>query len=419
MRKWLAIAAMLLAVPAHAAESARIDGTISDRNTHQPIAEARVVLRYRTSPAQLQTTTSSTNGAYRFDVESAGEYAIEAEAPSYVPSDYSQQEPFAKIEEDSTTEDVIPSSHTLDVSLTRAASMVGRLKDGKSQSPVRGIAIRLWEMNWRRGERVFKENHIAFTADDGRFRFDALAPADYFIEINSHAESSGFLAGPQPEYTAAFPRPVAYPTVFWPAGDPDTGLPFTIRNSGETDIGNVPISRIPLGRIGIDTGSLDCQEGSVIDLSVGRKFGWNSGRWSAGGGFVPCGQSVTAINLSPGEYTIQAFNRPVGVTLIAPPTSGTFASASARVEEGADIDVDLASRSAVRISGAVDCQCAEGWRDRVAGTQVRLTPLAPGVSIGYPESRVDGNGSFLVGGAFSGLVSLVPTRRFQHREDPL
>src|SRR5579864_3780425 len=133
MRIWPAIAALLLVVPAHAADPAHIDGAIFDQATHQPIAEASVVLRYRTLPARLQTTTSAKNGGYHFDVESAGEYAIEAEAPGYAPSEYSPQQPFAKIAEDSATGDVIPSSHQLDVSLTRAASLVGRLKDGNAQ----------------------------------------------------------------------------------------------------------------------------------------------------------------------------------------------------------------------------------------------------------------------------------------------
>jgi hypothetical protein len=114
--------------------------------------------------------------------------------------------------------------------------------------------------------------------------------------------------------------------------------------------------------------------------------------------------------VSPGEYTIHAFIRPVKITLLEPPTSGAFAWASAHVEESADVDVDLASRSDIRISGVVDCQCAEGWRERVAGTQAQLDPIAPGVSIGYPEGRIDKNGSFLVGGAFSGsaLLSFQP-----------
>jgi Carboxypeptidase regulatory-like domain len=406
MRYLSAIAALLLVAPAHAAEPAHIDGTILDQTTHQPIAEASVVLRYRTLPARLQTTTSFRNGGYHFDVESAGEYAIEAEAPGYVPSEYSPQQPFAKIEEDSTTEEVIPSSHTLDVSLTRAASMVGRVKDGNAQSPIPGMPIRLWQMSWQRGERVFKENHTAFTGDDGSFQFDALAPGDYFLEINSKAKWTQLLPGPQPEYSATFPRPVAYPTVFWPANDPDTSIPFTIRNSGATDVGDLLISRIPLGRIRINTRALGCQQNSLAETSVDRKFGWNSARWSIGGYVDPCAASVTAVNVSPGEYTIRAFIRPVKVTLLEPPTSGTLAWASAHVEEGADVDVDLASRGDIRITGVVDCQCAEGWRDRVAGTQVQLEPIAPGVSISYPEGRVDKNGSFLVGGAFSGSALL-------------
>jgi Carboxypeptidase regulatory-like domain len=398
MRYWSAIAALLLAVPAHAAESAHIAGTISDQNTHQPIAEASVVLRYRTLPAHLQTTTSSTNGEYRFDVESAGEYAIEAEAPGYAPSEYSPQQPFAKIEEDSTTEEVIPSSHTLDISLTRAARMVGRVKDGKAQTPIPGMALRLWQMNWRRGQRVFTENHIAFTGDDGSFRFDALAPGDYFLEMNSHISSYEVRSGP--------PHPVVYPTTFWPASDPDTGLPFTIRNSGEVDTGDLPISRISLARIRINTDALDCQPGSIITISLDRKFGWNSSAWRGGGEYVSCGESMTATNLSPGQYRIQAFIRAVPVTLIAPPTDGTFASASAHVEEGADIDVDLTGRGAIRISGVVNCQCAEGWRDRIVGTPVQLSPLAPGILMSAPENRVDSHGSFLVGGAFTGLALL-------------
>jgi hypothetical protein len=105
-------------------------------------------------------------------------------------------------------------------------------------------------------------------------------------------------------------------------------------------------------------------------------------------------------------------------------TRPEFGAANLRIEEGSDLDVDMTFEPALDIAGKVECECADGWKDAIAGARINVGPprvvrgrsiSAPADPIREPERSgqaanqpdvVDAQNTFRIVGSFAGALQL-------------
>ena len=133
-------------------------GTVQDAKTGNPLDNCSVVL----NPSGLSTTTGS-NGSFRFVYVEGGEYSLQASRSGYITN--------------STNVTVVPgSSVRTDLLLTDEASTRGQIRgaivDADSQMPLSGCLVVL-----------LPGNQSKVTDEWGTFHFENLTPGEYSIRV--------------------------------------------------------------------------------------------------------------------------------------------------------------------------------------------------------------------------------------------
>jgi len=159
-------AACLLSATAAFAQTGIVDGTVIDTVASAPIPGATVKLhRGDESP---QSTTSDTQGRFRFDAIPGGEYRITISHSAHMPLDrrHSTASPFLLSAAN-------PEVH-IRAELVPLARISGRVLSTTNQ-PIAGIPVglrRIWDEHWIM---------TTWTAKDGSFQFNTLEPATWIL----------------------------------------------------------------------------------------------------------------------------------------------------------------------------------------------------------------------------------------------
>ena len=141
-----------------------IAGTVTDSQTLAPLAGVSVKI----SPTGSSQVTGN-NGSFQFDNLEVQEYTISFSKKGY----HSHEEKVS----------VKPGlSSTIQVSMVPMSSIVGTVKDSKTQSVLAGVTV-----------KISPGNNSVMTGDDGSFHFDNLDPREYTLSFsktgyNSHEE---------------------------------------------------------------------------------------------------------------------------------------------------------------------------------------------------------------------------------------
>ena len=208
-----------------------INGTVVETGTGIPVAGAKVVLRYSTSPVPLDTDVTAAAGTFHVSVKEPGKYAIEASAPGFQETIYREGGTGIQIDETAFVPGAINTAHKIALELPRAGVLTGRVRDAETRKPIpllTAMALRLW---WSRGKRQLTEERIAFTDDDGVFRLESLPSGEYVIEIENH----------RPDSAAK-----KYPILLRPDADPDALQASTVSAGSGLDTGTIDYARTAL-----------------------------------------------------------------------------------------------------------------------------------------------------------------------------
>jgi protocatechuate 3,4-dioxygenase beta subunit len=217
----LALGLLAIASPAQQAPEGRIEVTVTDAATGQPVPGAEVVLNFFQSPPPNIVTyaIADGNGRMVFSGLESGDYRITGRHAAYI--DDLQARDTVTIGPDSI-------EHTVRTPLTRGAVISGRVIDPEG-FPVVGASVQIHRREYRGGRSVLVRGLSGSVTDDqGAFRIAGIGPAEYFLKVEIH---------PPEEYAAVdLPRAVYYPGVL----SPDSGVPIGVRGSEE--IGAIQIS---------------------------------------------------------------------------------------------------------------------------------------------------------------------------------
>jgi hypothetical protein len=356
-----------------------IRGVVLDDATRLPVEAASVELRFSSSSASVQIATADKAGAFRFEVDEPGDYTLEASAEGYFGTQYFSQQPSLKINQSDFDSAAPAVEREVTVSIARAAAVTGVLKDGRTQQPLADFSVKAWRVGWHRGKREFIEQTVANTDKKGAFRLET-APGDYLLEIWKAPAANTAVAGRQADYSAKAPAATGYPVIFWPAGDLETMLPLVVR--GGAELGTINLSKIAMGRVRASVPVSQCVEGGMVQVLFER--GPVHEKATRGAIGVPCGSAFTLANLSPGDYKVVGMalgprsnggfawgpNRPASEVVPVKPADDPlpgFAMTDVHVAEGSDDELDLAFESGFELTQKVECECAEGWQEKVQG----------------------------------------------------
>src|ERR1035438_5210636 len=97
-----------------------INGTVVETGTRIPVAGAKVVLRYSTSPAPLDTDVTAAAGTFHVSMKQPGKYAIEASAPGFQETIFGEAEAGIQVDESAFVPGAINTAHIIAVELPRA-----------------------------------------------------------------------------------------------------------------------------------------------------------------------------------------------------------------------------------------------------------------------------------------------------------
>jgi hypothetical protein len=379
---------LLLAQAALAARTASISGTVIDSGSRVPIVAARVELRVSSSMDTLATAISDSTGSFRFEVQVAGNYVIEAAAETYLGTRDHPGQGVIQFDESDFADGKPPVERTTAVAITRAAILSGSLKDGASQQPLEGFGVKALAITWIRGKRELHEQGLATSNKDGVFRVEVPA-GDYFLLISpSRSAPQKIAVGREPDYSAKFMRTRGYPATYWPRGDLSASTPFTVVGGIENNAGAIDISEIALGRIRGSVPASQCDDDERINLSFEMlPYKDNALRGSVQG---PCGTSFTVANLAPGRYRISAMTLPTNRFAAARDPSKSMSqieaelrdaamfmmsrntSAEVSVVEGSDEDTVLDYESTFEVEAKLQCDCSQTMKRSVMVPRIVL-----------------------------------------------
>ncbi len=337
MRWRLALLFAVLYLPAFSAQNTvSIEGQVLDAATNLPVAGATVALCDAASRVALDTASADASGNFRFAVQDAGSYAVEASAPGFL--DQRTSGPAIQIDAAVFESGATPGAHTVTLRLTRAAVIEGRVRDGDTKQAMTLLTVRALRFWWLHGTRQLKEERIAFTDDDGVFRLDTLPSGEYVIEIDKRTGG----------YEVNKDAPKVYPILLWPGNDPGAGQVINLTASSAFNTGTINFTRLSLPRLHVKIAAAACDKRTAYQVALYENIG--GALLKRRDVFPQCAASMAVELLSPGRYRLQN-SAPLGLVSIA--------SADIELKDGADADVELKAKDVLPLRGKIACDCKE------------------------------------------------------------
>ena len=180
-----------------------IAGRVVDAATRDPVAGARVILSVPLETSTASATTprqrlTDADGQFLFDSLVPGQYQIRVQRTGFAPFGDAP---------DASVIDVSAGQVTpIEVPLTRAASVSGRVFDTADRPLARFVVSALRKMISASGEAIARTAQMTYTNEAGEFLLVDLAEGDYLV-----------IAAPPPRPSAQLPASVAaslLPTYF-------------------------------------------------------------------------------------------------------------------------------------------------------------------------------------------------------------
>lgn len=289
------------AAQATPAGTAAIAGRVTDAASGQPIENAALRLVSYDVMRVAKTVTSDAEGRYEFSGLAAGRYNLNISANRYVTQEYGQRsymEPGRPI-------DVADARRVgnIDVALVRTSAIEGVVLD-EFGDPAPNVLVRASQPQFVAGRRrlmpVGQDRETAVTNDVGRFRLTNLPPGTYYLAALSGVfkeidETGGFA----PTFYPGALRVSDSTPIEVPAGQDVTGLSFALAPSATVAVSGQLLDPagqpVPQGNVVFMAHDTTGASALVLTRGVADRDGRFEFR-----------------NVPSGEYTIQAFGRPVG-----------------------------------------------------------------------------------------------------------
>ena len=236
-------------------QSFRINGTVVDALSGQPLAHAQVSINLQTEPDSTLATTTGEDGRFAFENLAAGTYALSAHCKGYVDQAYKQHEFF------STAIIVGSDLHEGDLrfELRPNASVSGQVFDEMNE-PVRNAQVMLLGQGLRLGRRATWQQEQAMTDDQGHYHFGHLLPGTYFVSVaaqpwyaqhvgRQHTDTNSAQASPQQTSSGDRALDVTYPvTFFLNAAEISAASPITL-HAGDAEMADITLRPVPALRL--------------------------------------------------------------------------------------------------------------------------------------------------------------------------
>lgn len=266
----------------------RLDGTVIDADTGQPLANARVqIFANRKQPARgvpEAVASSDKDGSFHLPLKSGSTYSITVTSNGYL-SGRSRTETQC-------------SPCTITISLHAQSKFSGRVVAADSQEPIARVLVEALSLNGATGTVASNPADSAVTDRDGEFLLSRLIPGQYFFRFTpSEGPDTLILA----DTSDSAPR--RYLRQWWPGGDGyKKATPFTVAPG--TDF-RLPDLRLPAearfqvsGTVRPDT----CDAGDAYTVAIGKRRG--AGVEPFRSMVVRCGAEFIFADLIPGGYQI-------------------------------------------------------------------------------------------------------------------
>ncbi len=237
-----------------ARQSFRIGGTVVDTLSSHPLAGAAVTIAPADKPGESREMVAGDDGRFQFDGVAPGKYALSASSRGFLRQNLDEHGGY------STAVAVGPGLQSEGVlfRLRPDAGLMGTITDEHSE-PVRGAQVTLFRSGVEAGRRDIRQQRVAATDDQGRYRFSHLRNGTYFVAVSAqpwYAEPArphmNFLNGaPVNNATAgndAESRPpldVAYAITFsGGTTDASQAIPITVE-AGDRAVADISLSAVP------------------------------------------------------------------------------------------------------------------------------------------------------------------------------
>jgi hypothetical protein len=158
-----------------------IEGRITRQGSTQAVAAARVsLMRPGQAPSAVVTVPADAGGKFSFQGIAAGNYTLQVQADGYVAQTYGRRFPQAPAGVVTLTADQL-AVKDIDVSLTPAATISGRIRDA-SGKPLMNVPVRLLRTMYTfTGQRTFEPSMVVPTNDRGEYRLFWVKPGRYYV----------------------------------------------------------------------------------------------------------------------------------------------------------------------------------------------------------------------------------------------
>ena len=365
------------ALPSDDARAGAIRGGVTAASTGEPIAGADV----RLAGGQLKQprrTRTDAQGRYEFAGVQGGRHTLRASKAGYLSMAYGQRLP-----SEAAASIDLPAGQTVEginVGLLKSAVIVARVVDPYGD-PMPGIEVRAFQRRFITGEEKLVRadgNNISFstTDDRGEIRVYGLAPGEYNV-VARRGRVTALVEG-----RLNAEQDVFYPGTFFAA----EARPVTVR---EGDNIVVTLAWLTAARSTLAGTLVDSAGMPLGEANIQMVRSYPGGGASHGLALAPDG-SLTATDLFPGEYIIQARSG-------SRPGGEEYARVTVPVNEGVDtINLQVQTRPAVTIRGRVlfDDAPAEGLP--TPGSVSVVPAFSAGMSWASGRSAMQDDWSFAI-----------------------
>src|SRR5689334_6477598 len=149
--------------------------------TGEPLRKVSLSLRPNGRGGGNYSTTSATDGSFRFTSVDQGNYALTGERTGYVRETLSSPGGQAKVIE------VVSEKATtgLELKLTPQSVIAGHVFD-EDGDPLQSVNVEAWHYTYPRGRRQLAQVQSGSTNDLGEFRLANLPPGRYFVSATAN-----------------------------------------------------------------------------------------------------------------------------------------------------------------------------------------------------------------------------------------